>query len=484
LANVRLLEIAITCLILLGIVLALWLQVSSNPRDQEQGRRSAPARMLFAALLGAAFAVHISWEGAHWQMIPDYVAALLLLVLLRGRRVARGLAITTVLITFLLVVSACTLSWVLPIFRIPAPTGPYATGTRILPFTDTNRIEDAEPSRTHPRELVAQVWYPALASTNPRAPYRRRSETTFFSSYQSVSWTRSRYDAPVDGTNLPLLLYNPGWNGRRTQDTMLTEDLASHGYIVVAIDHPYNSGPVALPDGRVIRPLPAPELSDDVTPKDKVYDIINKEVAKETDDTLFILGQLRLMNEVAGSPFYHRIDFSRIGALGYSLGGGVAADLAWRDPAIRAVVDMDTPVYAQAREHGITQPIMVLNEDLAHTSPDDRAHMSFGQRRDAEIDEGDYQHQMPMFTRPGSYFISLHGTLHSSFQDGILTSPLQRFSYAGEIPPAHLIPILRQYILAFFDQTLRGTRSPLLAAPRSPFPEATVHEPVAPETTQ
>ncbi len=476
----RFLEITITCLILLGLAFVLWLRGSSNP--QEESLRLAYARMLFAVLLGAVCAAHVLWEGAHWQMIPEYVAALLVLVLIGGRRMARRLVITTVLITFLLVVSGCGLCWALPIIKVPAPTGPYATGTRILPLTDTSRKEDAEPNSNHPRELVAQIWYSALPSTNPRAPYRRRSETSFFSSYQSVSWTRSRYDAPVYGNNLPLLFYNPGWNGRRTQDTMLTEDLASHGYLVVAIDHPYNSGPVALPDGRVIRPVPAPELSDDVTPKDKVYEIINKEVSKETDDTLFVLGKLRQMNDDAGGAFYHRIDFSRIGALGYSLGGGVAAELAYRDPTIRAVVDMDTPVYAQAREHGIVQPIMILNEDLVHTSPEERSRMSYGRRRDAEIDEEDYEQQMPMFTRPGSYFISLHGTLHTSFQDTILTSPLQRFSYAGKIPPERLISILRAYVLAFFDQSLRGIPSPLLAAPRSPYPEVTVHEPVAVNT--
>jgi hypothetical protein len=66
------------------------------------------------------------------------------------------------------------------------------------------------------------------------------------------------------------------------------------------------------------------------------------------------------------------------------------------------------------------------------------------------------------------------GTLHTSFQDGILTSPLQRFSGAGAIPPRRLIPILRAYTVAFFDQSLRGVASPLLNSKTSPFPEASV----------
>jgi hypothetical protein len=100
--------------------------------------------------------------------------------------------------------------------------------------------------------------------------------------------------------------------------------------------------------------------------------------------------------------------------------------------------------------------------------------MSYGQRRDAQMDEGDYARQLPLLQTPGSYQIALHGTLHTSFQDVIFTSPLQRFSGAGAIPPRRMNLILRQYTLAFFDQTLRGIPSPLLAARTSPFPEAAV----------
>ncbi len=49
-----------------------------------------------------------------------------------------------------------------------------------------------------------------------------------------------------------VLLFNHGWAGRRTQDTFLTEDLASHGYVVAAIDHTYNSVRVALPGDRIV----------------------------------------------------------------------------------------------------------------------------------------------------------------------------------------------------------------------------------------
>jgi hypothetical protein len=42
------------------------------------------------------------------------------------------------------------------------------------------------------------------------------------------------------------------------------------------------------------------------------------------------------------------------------------------------------------------------------------------------------------------------------------------------IDPYRMVEILRRYSVAFFDQSLRGIASPLLAAKKSPFAEVTV----------
>lgn len=427
-------------------------------------------------LLVLVLSAHLLWEGAHWQMGPAYLGAIFNATLVLLPRLPRKWRIALAVPALLLAALSCGLSIVLPVFELPAPTGKYAIGTRILTMTDTSRKEDADPSGQHDREVAVQIWYPALPSHNPRAPYRRRSETSLASSYQSVDWTHSRYDAPAANalSGFPILLYNPGWNGRRTQNTPLNEELASHGYVVIAIDHPYNSGPVALDDGRVIRPLPSPELSDDVTTEEALYALINKEVEKETTDTLFVLAQVENMNNDSTSPFYHRLDVSKIGDLGYSLGGLVAAESAWRDPQIHAVLVLDTPLYGEAGKNGITQPFMLICEELTPVPPDQLARMSFGDRRNTKMDQQDYEHQLPLLQKPGNYELEVHGSLHTSFQDAAMISPLQSISNAGDIDPRRMIAILRRYSVAFFDQSLRGIPSPMLSAKTSPFREVTV----------
>jgi predicted dienelactone hydrolase len=48
----------------------------------------------------------------------------------------------------------------------------------------------------------------------------------------------------------PVVLFSPGNTVPRSIYTTFVEDLASHGFVVVAIDHPYSVAIVVLPDGR------------------------------------------------------------------------------------------------------------------------------------------------------------------------------------------------------------------------------------------
>ena len=49
-----------------------------------------------------------------------------------------------------------------------------------------------------------------------------------------------------------MVLFSPGLAGVRSQNTAWAQELASHGYVVVALDHPYDSAAL-LADGRAPR---------------------------------------------------------------------------------------------------------------------------------------------------------------------------------------------------------------------------------------
>ncbi|HEX3942383.1 MAG TPA: hypothetical protein VHX11_12930 [Acidobacteriaceae bacterium] len=422
----------------------------------------------FAALV-LALVAHAIWEGAHWQMAPAYLAAAVLAGFLLFRMPAEGCRVSAWAI-LAGVLMACCFSAVLPMFRLPEPTGSSAIGTRILSLVDTSRVEDPNLAPDRKRELLIQIWYPAQSSSNPRAPYRRREETTLLSSYQSVLWTHARWNAPVAATDhpYPVILFNPGWTGRRTSDTYLAEDLASHGYVVVGIDHPYNTGPIAFPDGRVLRPQSPGSMDFDTRTIAQIRAVGDAEMTRQTADTLFVLDQLQATAEDPKSPFYRLLDTNDAGAMGFSFGGSVGAQACALDPRIRSALDLDGSLFGQVQQTGVSKPFMFLQEDPTDL-PADRSGLSNGQRVDAALDDGDNE----MFAKSGGYRVYFHGSRHESFTDAAIFSPWRRFSAAGRIPPRRQFQIVRAYALAFFDQTLKGHPSELLARKDSPFPEVT-----------
>jgi predicted dienelactone hydrolase len=104
-----------------------------------------------------------------------------------------------------------------PPFALP---GPYAVGVRDF-------VVDDDPARP----LEATVWYPALAGGEPRVEY------PIFGVGQALA------DAVPDtaGAPYPLIVFSHGFGGTRHQSTFFTEHLASHGFVVMAVDHPGTS---------------------------------------------------------------------------------------------------------------------------------------------------------------------------------------------------------------------------------------------------
>ena len=433
------------------------------------GKASRRLLAWLAVLSLAALLAHSLVEGPHWQMIPAYLAVLLFPAALVFRRpVVNGIVATAML---LLVAGACAASAVLPMFHLPAPTGPYAIGTRILHLVNDHPSDPSSADVRGKRELMIQVWYPAGSSHERRAPYRKLAETTLKSSYQAVLWTHSRWNAPFaqNGSPFPILLLNPAWNGRRTYYTYLVEDLVSHGYVVVGIDHTGNSGPTLFPDGHVDQPAAAPGLDFVTHTFEQLNAFAARQIEIQVEDNRFVLDQLEIWNNDPASVFHGRIDMERVGALGHSFGGAVAAQACLEDSRIKSALDMDGSFWGPVQKTGLTRPVMMIEEDQAQLTPQ-QLQQDHGALMDHLLDLGD----MEMMHKSNGYLITLHGSTHSSFTDRSLFSPLKSQSGVGTVPAGREYAILRRYVLAFFDKTLRGANSPLLRNNDQTFPEATV----------
>jgi predicted dienelactone hydrolase len=144
--------------------------------------------------------------------------------------------------------------------ELPAPTGPFSISTKIYNWVDRSRRELASKNPADSRQLIVQVWYPTEDRSGPASPY-----VPMLSSYRHIwedsdvdvasrTLTHSRLDAkPMSSVQFPVALLSHGWQGTRSEYTSFAEDLASHGYAVLGVDHPY-MGRIALPDGEVTEP--------------------------------------------------------------------------------------------------------------------------------------------------------------------------------------------------------------------------------------
>lgn len=117
--------------------------------------------------------------------------------------------------------------------------GPYSVGVSTLKATDPQRLNTANFLTKSERQLVLEVWYPAHISQQP-------SQEPLLATYKNVTRLHRPFelqgaayrDAPaITEGNFPLIVLSHGFTGYRSIMFYLGEHLASHGYIVVGIDH-------------------------------------------------------------------------------------------------------------------------------------------------------------------------------------------------------------------------------------------------------
>jgi len=142
--------------------------------------------------------------------------------------------------------------WVVGDARPDAPAlaarGAYQVGVRTELLlhrgqVDILRATAANPAPRYDRALTVEVWYPAQLAPGEREavlytdvlgagannPARPNTPFTF-------AGRAARGAAALKGA-FPLLIVSHGYPGSRLQMSYLTENLASKGYVVVAIDH-------------------------------------------------------------------------------------------------------------------------------------------------------------------------------------------------------------------------------------------------------
>jgi dienelactone hydrolase len=445
--------------------------------------RPSYSTLWFVVAAAILLLLHAWLEGMHWQMVPAYLA--LPLTLLIGATASPLIRVSCAIIAAAMVAASLGLSWLLPMFKLPAPTGRFPVGTRMLYLTDSNRAEMHEGARPGNREVVAQLWYPAAAAKGRRAAYRRRKETSFRSSYQAVLKTHSLQDAPVAAGRFPVIVHNCGWWNFRTRITYLFQDLASHGFVVVSLSHPYNSSMVELSDGSVVNPDPSLDLGFSFAryiPIQERFAIADEELAIQTADCRFVLDELEKLDRTPGHPLESRLCMERVGATGHSFGGAVSVEFAREDPRVRAAVELDGVLHGAAASDGLNKPVLLIDAPWM-LSPGKYTALWAPETLDnarkaetAQLWDTIAESKARLLEICGGIQIIIEGLGHHDFMDQIFMSPLRRLSQAESLAPKRVAHIVTTYVLAFLQQTLLDKPTSIFTPGVADFQEVTVQE--------
>ena len=344
-------------------------------------------------------------------------------------------------------------------FSLPAPTGQFAVGTTTLQLTDASRHEEHSSEAAARRRVVVQLWYPTAAHGRT-APYQQWRETKLATLYAALLGTHSHVDVPVADGAFPVILYGPRWAGERTQNTALIEDLASHGYVVAAIDHPYNGSRVLL-DGKVIRGDEALEgpKGEAASATERIA-FWNQTLNAWAADERFVLEELARKNKDVNDRFHAHMLTEAVGALGHSFGGAAALRLLGLDLRVKAGVNMDGWTFGALADRTAQQQVMVIYEQESVDRRAQLLHASVPGSTQDELDRGDNAAVDASLDRFGGERLYIRGTQHLDFSDRPLLPPLRRNSFTGPIAPREIDNILRTAVRRFFDQSLKHQNAP------------------------
>lgn len=359
--------------------------------------------------------------------------------------------------------------------ELPKPNGKFSIGRKFFYWTDERRVETLTDAANDKRRLFVQIWYPAKSGGKQTAEYRPNLEELQGKNEINEKLggvkTHAVQDAKIASSKakFPVIIFSPGLGSSPFSYTAIIENLVSRGYVVAAINHPYDSDDFKFSDGQAIRY--AAERWDKPVSKEWTADERKKFFDERrigwAEDILFVVNQIGNLE----ASFRKNVDLQNLGVLGHSFGGQAATIACASDARFKACANLDGMAQGNvflpdASGKVIKQPFLFFNKAAEVTDTElkimnmTRAEYRVRERRRlAERWKPSFKNRLAEL-ESGAYFALYPGVKHSSFSDSILleTSPndplfSERFRIAGNI---------NDYIAAFFNKFLMNNNAPLL----------------------
>jgi len=256
----------------------------------------------------------------------------------------------------------------------PETTGPFRIGRTSLHLVDSSRKEIFTADVNDVRELMVTLHYPAQVAGTARASAYAdaRLAAAIAEAYHAPQFLTSlmhshaveKAPCATNEGGFPVVLFSPGFGTHPLFYSAMLEELASHGFIVASICHPYSTGVTVFPDGRVVR---ANEAGSRFELLKKHHEGSLETIAKDRDmigevwlaDVRFVLDSLAQLNK-NDELFAGRLNLSRVGIFGHSFGGATAALAVQSDRRFKAGINLDGSDFSTTRGESIRDTFVWL----------------------------------------------------------------------------------------------------------------------------
>ncbi len=395
----------------------------------------------FAAFVLFTLLSVIQW-GARWYLL----AALLLVWATLGawtlfrkkvekREFRIGRTVLSAIGAFLLILIVLIPAFIFPQYTPPKVTGQHAVATINYTYIDKSRIETFTNTGEN-RKVNVEFWYPKDGG----GPY-------------------------------PLVVFDHGIMGMKTSNTSTFIELASNGYVVCSIDHPYlslfttdDSGHRTIINNAYLQEYM--DVSRGIYDSETSTRLEQKWMSWRIADINFVLDTiLAKAKDTSSGAVYQMVDPGKIGLIGHSLGGESSAQVARERSDIGAVVNLDADLAGEYMDYRDGKfllndkpypiPILTILSD------------TLMRLIDAVPDPNNLALNHVNATAPKAYQVHLAGTDHMSFTDVPLTMPFIVSIINSSVPkasgrevdPLATIEKMNDLVLKFFNAFLKGEGS-------------------------
>jgi hypothetical protein len=327
------------------------------------------------------------------------------------------------------------------------------------PISQQNNLQFSNYLNDYPDDVVTDIF--EEIGVNQSLVAQIKQNYTYSSANPVFSSDKKKH---------PVIIFNPGYYfGMPDFYTSILENLASRGFIVCCINHPFDQPYVESGNGEgsrlvkkkarlgylqlfitnsfQIRKLETREQMEKTT---KYYlrqlSRFDKITRRWADDTSFFIDYLnKTANNQAENSILGRMDLNNIGTIGHSIGGAVAGQLSITNKNIKAGINIDCFQFGDMIDKPLEIPFMLLQSEY-------NAKWNLGNEIIFSNSKSDF------------YKFTLKNATHFAFSD-VASYDLEKEkkeSMIGKINGPESIQLVNEYILQFFNHYLLNMDSPVL----------------------